>query len=141
MADLACIALKFKIAQKAVRSVLEMEDSVCSLLLLHPRSLGLLRAPKDLDVLKAVMIPDELYGNRWLLAYEANVKRWLPAARSGDHVASDANFGQLKAAGVTFYDTVQTTLPTAPGDSSELSTLLSRIVADYSETTEADRDV
>jgi hypothetical protein len=78
------------------------------------------------------MTPGELYGSHWLLAYEANVKGWLPSGRSGDHVNNDSNFGQLKAAGVSFYDPAQTVLPTT-GEFSELSSLLRRIVPDYSD--------
>jgi hypothetical protein len=139
----ACIALKFKIPSKLVRAVLEMEESVCALLLLHARSLGLLQAPKDLDGLKAVITAHGLYGSRWLLGYEANVKGWLSPGTSRDYVSRDINFGQLKAAGVSFYDIAQTVLPTT--EPSELSSYLSRIVPDYSEisdkSTDLDEDV
>jgi hypothetical protein len=39
---------------------------------------------------------DALYDEHWLLAYEANVKGWLPSVSGTDHVAADPNFGFLK---------------------------------------------
>lgn len=128
----ACIALKFQLPAKVVRPVLEMEDSVCALLLLHARSLGLVKVAKDLDVLQGSMTPNDLYDKRWLLAYEANIKGWLPSASPSDHVAADHNFGLLKKASVSFYDVTQTVLPT-PTDAATLSTFMSRIVPDYTE--------
>lgn len=131
----ACIALKIPLPAKVVRLVLEMDDLVCALLLLHARSLGLIKVARDLDVLKSVMTPDELYEDRWLLAYEANVKGWLPSAGATDHVAADQNFGLLKGATVSFYDITQTVLP-GPTDVTGASTFLSRIVPDYTESFE-----
>ena len=48
------------------------------------------------------MNADELYGENWLLSYEANIRGWLPT--TPDHVAADPNFGWLKSLGVSFYD-------------------------------------
>ena len=59
---------------------------------------------------EAVMTTDELYDSRWLLAYEANLKRWINCPK-GDHVANDRNFGKLKAVGVSFYDPSKTLFP------------------------------
>ena len=50
------------------------------------------------------MTTEGLYDEYWLLAYEANVKGWLPSVEVADHVAADVNFGFLKANGVQFYD-------------------------------------
>lgn len=50
------------------------------------------------------MTADELYGEHWLLSYEANCKGWLPSASVQDHVATDADFSFLKNAGVSFHD-------------------------------------
>jgi hypothetical protein len=43
-----------------------------------------------------------LYGEEWLLAYEANFKGWLKT--STDYVKADPNFGYLKNNRVPFYD-------------------------------------
>jgi len=68
------------------------------------------------------MRPEALYDEFWLLAYEANIKGWLPNVGGTDHVAADLNFGFLKAHDVHFYDTNRATsaanapipLPTLP---------------------------
>ncbi|WP_304511629.1 hypothetical protein [Desulfobacula sp.] len=51
------------------------------------------------------MTSDALYDEHWLLAYEANVKGWLPSSSGVDHVANDPNFSFLKTNGVNFYNT------------------------------------
>lgn len=127
----ACIALQIFLPSNVVRPVLEMEDSVCALLLLHARSLGLLKKPNELDSLNSVMTAGDLYETRWLLAYEANVKGWLPIGQN-DHVDSDVNFGQLKRAAVSFYDISQTQLP-VPVDATVIASFLKKIVPDYGE--------
>ena len=48
------------------------------------------------------MSADALYDEHWLLAYEANVKGWLPSVSETDHVAADPNFGFLKSRKVFF---------------------------------------
>ncbi len=50
------------------------------------------------------MTADALYEKHWLLAYEANIKKWLPNKGGTDHVHKDANFGFLKANKVSFYN-------------------------------------
>lgn len=60
------------------------------------------------------MTQDSLYDEHWLLAYEANIKGWLPSAGGVDHVAADVNFGFLKANQVYFYDASLAAPPAAP---------------------------
>lgn len=133
----ACIALKLQLPRNVVRGVLRMEDSVCALLLLHSRSLGLLQKSNDLDELRAVSTTKELYGNRWLLAYEGNIKQWLPSCVTGDHVAEDHNFALLKEAEVSFYDEKETMLPaTDEGEDDEF--YFDRYVSDYYSVEEDD---
>jgi hypothetical protein len=108
-----CIAIGISIPSEAVTAILQMEDSVCTLLLLHAQEVGLARAKSASRILEAVMTTDELYDSRWLLAYEANVKCWINGPK-GDHVSRDPNFGKLKAAGVSFYDLSKTFFPPRP---------------------------
>ncbi|PKB65880.1 MAG: hypothetical protein BZY81_09035 [SAR202 cluster bacterium Io17-Chloro-G4] len=51
-----------------------------------------------------VMNQAELEGNQWLLAYEVNVKGWLPLPGGIDYVLADPRFALLKQNGVSFYD-------------------------------------
>jgi hypothetical protein len=107
----ACIAQKYQITSEALRAIVGMEDSVCALLALHARSLGLAEHPAELDALQPVLAPDELYDSRWMLVYEAMSKGWLNSSSGVDFVAADPNFSKLKAAGVSFYDHTRTNLP------------------------------
>jgi hypothetical protein len=52
-----------------------------------------------------------LYGPRWLLAYEANVKGWFRFKGAKDYVAQDRNFRHLKNGPISFYDEAKTILP------------------------------
>jgi hypothetical protein len=50
----------------------------------------------------------------WLLAYEANIKKWLPNSGGTDYVRKDVNFGFLKRNKVSFYDS-SLAAPLTPG--------------------------
>ena len=98
------LALTMPISAQSVRVGLEMNDSIVALLLLDANLKGLLPADSDFTALQAVMSQEDLYGEHWLLSYEANVKGWLPSADVVDHVAADTCFSLLKRNGVHFYD-------------------------------------
>ncbi len=53
------------------------------------------------------MTEPELYGQMWLLAYEANARSWLSNVGGVDFVAADPAFGFLKQHGVRFYRQVR----------------------------------
>lgn len=130
----ACIAMKLSIPRSALKAALGMEDSICALLLLHAKDGKLIDEPKDLRRLRDEMNADALYGPRWLLAYEANVKGWFRFRGAKDYVAQDRNFHFLKSAGVSFYDESKTTLPTHDATGARVKvvdTYLSRIATGY----------
>lgn len=106
-----CIAQGFKLSTESVWLLVKMEDSVCALVALHARSLGLAESSAELDSLAAALTSDELYDSRWMLAYESAVRGWLVPPDGKDFVGADANFSKLKAAGVHFYDDAKTALP------------------------------
>src|ERR1017187_20071 len=122
----ACIAMKLSLPRSVVRAALKMEDSVCALLMLHARESNLVDEPKELQVLSKELKAEALYGPRWLLAYEANIKRWFRFRGAKDYVAQDRNFRFLKKAGVSFYDKSKTILPTI-----QPSTQRTKVVDDY----------
>jgi len=99
-----CLALGMTVSAKAAAAVSKCDDSVVALLALHCEDQGLVSTPLDRTVWSSYMNQDSLYGEHWLLAYEANVKGWLPSQGGSDHVSADSNFGFLKTAGVSFYD-------------------------------------
>lgn len=121
----ACLALNITLHEKAVESVSACDNSVIALLALDLERNKLAAKPFDKSTWMLHMNTDALYDTNWLLAYEANIKGWLPSASGADHVAADPNFQFLKSNKVFFYDTklaasapfapvVLPTLPTAP---------------------------
>jgi hypothetical protein len=109
-----CIAQGFSVPVEALRLLVGMEDSICALVALHARSLGLAESPSELDPLASALMSDELYDSRWMLAYESAVRGWLVSPHGTDFVGGDANFSKLRAAGVNFYDITKTALPPLP---------------------------
>jgi hypothetical protein len=94
--------LKLPIGTEIMKYVVKGADNVTALLALDADSRGLLGLPAG--AWDTFMTAEELAGSSWLLAYEANLKGWGAAGSSVDYVSSHPWFGQLKRAGVTFYD-------------------------------------
>jgi len=109
-----CIAQGFTLPTEILRLLVRMEDSVCALVALHARSLGLAESPSELDSLADALTSDELYDSRWMLTYEAAVRGWLAPLSEKNFVGIDVNFSKLKAAGVNFYDVTKTALLPLP---------------------------
>ena len=81
-----------------------MNDSIVAILMLDAKSKGLVSASVNFNNFQSYMKTEELYGEQWMLAYEANVKNWLPSLTRRDHVNRDPCFSFLKSNGVYFYD-------------------------------------
>jgi reverse transcriptase-like protein len=109
----ACLALGLRLHDKAVDLISQCDDPIVALLALDCEQHGLVSKPLDKILWTSHMTQDSLYDEHWLLAYEANVKGWLPNAGPTDHVAADMNFGFLKNNGVYFYDAGLAAPPTA----------------------------
>ncbi|WP_371807630.1 RNA-directed DNA polymerase [Arhodomonas sp. KWT] len=99
-----CLALKLRVQDQAADLVSSCEDSCVALLALDCQSKGLVSKPLRTGLWETQMCAEGLYDEQWLLAYEANVKGWLPSIGGADHVRADPNFGYLKANGVHFYE-------------------------------------
>lgn len=120
----ACLALGFRLHERTVDLVSRCDDPVVALLALDCERQGLVAKQLDKALWCSHMRREGLYDEHWLLAYEANVKGWLPSAAGIDYVAADANFGFLKASHVHFYDDTQAApLPGAPVPAPTLPTL------------------
>jgi len=102
------ICLKCNLDAKVVEKALLASDPCVALCVLHAIANGLVLGPVDVSSLEALMHEGELVEDQWLLVYEANVKGWLPNLGGKDFVATSKYFGPMKAAGVSFYDTVVT---------------------------------
>nr|WP_244816886.1 RNA-directed DNA polymerase [Caballeronia sp. Lep1P3] len=83
-------------------------DPCAALCALHARAKGLVVGRVDVSALEALMHDGELTDAQWLLAYEANVKGWLPNIAGKDFVGAHKHFGSMKTAGVSFYDEAAT---------------------------------
>lgn len=99
----ALIFWNVSVDSDAARSISSLEDSVVALLGMDAETRGLTPSGLDKNVWASFMTEEELFGRQWLLAYEANVKGWLPSLSSNDHVDADPAFGLLKQSGVEFY--------------------------------------
>jgi hypothetical protein len=100
------IAFAVPVSDETARMISTMRDSCVALLALDARARGL--APGlDETTWAAVMSESELYGEMWLLAYEANVRQWLPSKGNVDFVAGDTSFAHLKNNNVRFYKPVR----------------------------------
>lgn len=84
--------------------VASMNDSIVAILMLDAKAKGLVSSSIDFNHFQSYMTTTELYGDQWLLAYEANAKGWLPSPNNRDHVDQDTCFAFLKKEGVYFYD-------------------------------------
>jgi len=100
-----CICLNCKLEASILEKALLTADPCVALTVLHAITNGLALGTVDVSSLNVLMCEDELTENNWLLAYEANIKGWLPNLGGKDFVAASKHFGPMKAAGVSFYDT------------------------------------
>ncbi len=98
----------------AVSAASAMADPVVALCVLDASQRGLVGGSPGFAAYASHMTTDDLFGKQWLLAYEANVKGWLPSVGGGDHVNADLAFRALKAAGVSFYDPTALPIPVPP---------------------------
>jgi len=103
-----CIAFDLPVHREPAEALSRTDDSFVALMALDAHSRGL--APTlDLSAWALLMDTENLYTEHWLLAYEANIKGWLPSVTSTDHVMADNRFGFLKSNGIEFYELARAT--------------------------------
>lgn len=98
------VATESRISKKVAGPISTSDDPLVPLLALHANVEKLVVGGLDTTTWEDLMTSEELWGDQWLLCYEANVKGWLPSKGKKDHVRADPCFGYLKAKGVTFYN-------------------------------------
>jgi hypothetical protein len=98
------IVLGLPVSDNDAAEAASMNDSIVAILMLDAMAKGLVSSSVGFDHFKSYMSTKDLYGEQWLLAYEANVKGWLPSLSRRDHVNQDTCFAFLKSHGVYFYD-------------------------------------
>lgn len=100
----AIIVLNISVTDEAASIAANMNDSIVAILMLDARAKGFVSSSVSLDHFQSFMTTDNLYEDQWLLAYEADVKHWLPSVTRNNHVNKDMYFSFLKRNGVYFYD-------------------------------------
>ena len=123
----AIIRFGLKVSADAANVLKSVDDSFVALLALDAKSRGLVPGGLDTTLWNSYMTLDDLYGEQWLLSYEARLKGWLPSATGRDHVGADPVFGWLKSAGVEFYNSGR--VPLAPIGAPRSSGRLTRSMA------------
>ena len=98
------IVLKLPLEDQSANASIIMDDSIVAILLLDARRKALVSRSVDISHLRSFMTTSDLYGDQWLLTYEANVKGWFRSRRGADHVAADSSFAFLKNNRIHFYD-------------------------------------
>lgn len=98
------LAVQGSVGRAAAIAMNDSSDPVSLLLALWLRDQGRMHRRFKVSRLNSLMVQEELWGEYWLLVYEANIKGWLPNAGGRDPVAADAHFSFLKAQGVEFLD-------------------------------------
>lgn len=95
--------LGLRLSETNVDLVAEMHSSICALLLLDLGNSGKLSKAPKFSYWKQFESSEALYGDLWLLAYEAGLRGW--AGFGNAHIASDPYFSMLLASNIHFYDT------------------------------------
>lgn len=98
------LLLQEPIPDDVTRAILKMNDSVVLLLALDARKKRLLSSRNLTSHVRNNMTGPNLYGQQWLLSYEAAHQSWVPRA-SRAHVNEDPFFSLLNEKNVTFYET------------------------------------
>lgn len=103
----------YSVTAEAATMAMLVPDPVVALCLLYAKSKGVIIGQVDWMPLEVQMTKEELKGSNWLLAYEANIKGWLPSKDSSDNVDAIPQFRHLKSLSVSFFDE-DARLQTAP---------------------------
>lgn len=100
----SAIILRTPLSEVSSKSISQINEPLVPLLALHAESIGLTSISLNHNYWSSLMTEDELWGDNWLLCYEANLKGWLPSVGEVDHVLNDPSFSILKQKNVSFYD-------------------------------------
>ncbi|MCA2825969.1 MULTISPECIES: RNA-directed DNA polymerase [Bacteria] len=95
--------LRIMLPASWVQPVTRLESSICALILLDLRHIGLIDGPIDVSLWTQAMTANGLESNLWLVAYEADLKGWLTAP-TANFVQRHPHFSELRRLNVSFYD-------------------------------------
>lgn len=97
-----CKDLDLRLSETNIDAVAEMHSSVCALLLLDLGAMGKLTKIPKMTYWRNFENSDALYGDQWLLAYEAGLRGW--AGFGNAHITNDPYFAELYQRRIHFYD-------------------------------------
>lgn len=97
-------ALKIPLSSDALNKILQMDSSICSLIVLDLNDSGLVDGPIDLSLIEKSNVKENLDGPLWLLIYEASLKGWI-AKKTPCFIQNHPLFGELIKKKVSFYNT------------------------------------
>lgn len=97
-----CKELKLRLRASVTRALDRVDSACCKLVALDLESRGLLAGRLRRVLLKSQMRPDALFGDAWILSYEAGRRGWAGLSRA--HIDSCVHFKELLSRNVEFYD-------------------------------------
>jgi len=95
--------LNIQIEAEIEEIISRCDDSIVVLVALDLMKSNLLNSKIDTSIWCNFMNRDQLYDDHWLLAYEANIKKWLPI-EGKNYIMTDPFFKILKKHNIHFYD-------------------------------------
>jgi hypothetical protein len=98
------MTLNYQLDTLTISALENVGDPVVTLLVLHAERLGICQRSLNPVLWSSMMTATELYGEWWLLAYEAAVRGWLTPVAGHNYVKADPAFASLAAMNVRFYD-------------------------------------
>ena len=131
-----CKDLDLKLSDTNIDLVSEMHSSVCALILLDLHESGKLTKPPKFTYWKQFENAESLYGDLWLLSYEAGARGW--AGFSNAHILSDQYFALALAKNIHFYDTSAILAPIFQAKPSALKNLKIAYLADLFDLDDVD---
>lgn len=95
-------SFSISIDTECTQHISQIDNDVVALIALDLEQSALTDAPLDKDTWQKHMNAEELYGEHWLLAYEATVKGWLTP--DTNYIDGDSFFTLLRKNRISFYD-------------------------------------
>jgi hypothetical protein len=96
-------SLSIKIDARFIKSIFSSGDVISTLIALDLKNSGLVLGRVDTRRLSAELTEDALFDERWLLTYEAIVKKWLKP-RILNPISTNPYFKILASEKISFYD-------------------------------------
>ncbi|MBP1154848.1 MULTISPECIES: RNA-directed DNA polymerase [unclassified Paenibacillus] len=104
--------LNLKVSRSSAKEISQMDDCISALTALDMRSSGLIPHGLNTTNWSSFLTHENLYQDKWLLAYEAVKKGWLTVRNS--YIPSDPFFSILSAKNIEFYNPNLQLAPSKP---------------------------